>query len=54
MIRKRATLCDSLKKRLKPLDWTPADPQDRAEYEAFRRQRRMPGFMSDTDMESSK
>ncbi|XP_033159892.1 sodium- and chloride-dependent glycine transporter 1 [Drosophila mauritiana] len=54
MIRKRATLCDSLKKRLKPLDWTPADPQDRADYEAFRRQRRMPGFMSDTDMESSK
>ncbi|EDV59240.1 sodium- and chloride-dependent glycine transporter 1 [Drosophila erecta] len=54
MIRKRATLCDSLKKRLKPLDWTPADPQDRADYEAFRKQRQMPGFMSDTDMESSK
>ncbi|XP_016944259.2 sodium- and chloride-dependent glycine transporter 1 isoform X1 [Drosophila suzukii] len=54
MIRKRATLCESLKKRLKPLDWTPADPQDRADYEAFRRQRQMPGFMSDTDMEGSK
>ncbi|XP_017115970.1 sodium- and chloride-dependent glycine transporter 1 [Drosophila elegans] len=54
MIRKRATLCESLKKRLKPLDWTPADPQDRADYEAFRRQRQMPAFMSDTDMEGTK
>ncbi|XP_044315847.1 sodium- and chloride-dependent glycine transporter 1 isoform X2 [Drosophila rhopaloa] len=54
MIRKRATLCDSLKKRLKPLDWTPADPQDRADYEAFRKQRQMPGFMSETDVEGTK
>ncbi|XP_016998137.2 sodium- and chloride-dependent glycine transporter 1 isoform X1 [Drosophila takahashii] len=54
MIRKRATLCESLKKRLKPLDWTPADPQDRADYEAFRRQRQMPGMMSETDVEGSK
>lgn len=54
MIRKRHTLRDSLKKRLKPLDWTPADPKDRAEYEAFRQQRRMPGFMSETDIEGTK
>lgn len=42
---------DSLMKRLKPLDWTPADPQDRAEYVEFRKQRNMPGFMSETDYE---
>ncbi|XP_030384133.1 sodium- and chloride-dependent glycine transporter 1 [Scaptodrosophila lebanonensis] len=48
LIRKRETMWESFKKRLKPLDWTPADPEDRAEYEAFRRQRRMPAFMSDT------
>ncbi|KAH8413102.1 hypothetical protein KR009_007938 [Drosophila setifemur] len=52
MIRKRATMCDSLKKRLKPLDWTPADPQNRADYEAFRRTRRMPDMMSETDVET--
>lgn len=51
MIRKRETLRDSLKKRLRPFDWTPADPEDRAEYEAFRRQRRLPAFMSETDVE---
>ncbi|EDW65047.1 sodium- and chloride-dependent glycine transporter 1 [Drosophila virilis] len=51
MIRKRETLCDSLKKRLRPFDWTPADPEDRAEYEAFRRQRRLPAFMSETEVE---
>ncbi|XP_034668147.1 sodium- and chloride-dependent glycine transporter 2 [Drosophila subobscura] len=54
MIRKRETMFDSLKKRLKPLDWTPADPEDREQYEAFRRQRRMPAFMSDTDAEAMK
>ncbi|XP_017086424.1 sodium- and chloride-dependent glycine transporter 1 isoform X1 [Drosophila eugracilis] len=54
MIRKRTSIRESLKKRLKPLDWTPADPQYRAEYEAFRKQRRMPGFMSETDIESTK
>ncbi|KAL7741144.1 hypothetical protein ACLKA6_018170 [Drosophila palustris] len=52
MIRKRDTMCDSLRKRLKPLDWTPADPKDRAEYEEFRRQRKMPAFMSDTEAET--
>ncbi|KAH8262793.1 hypothetical protein KR044_000360, partial [Drosophila immigrans] len=46
------TLKDSLRKRLKPLDWTPADPDDRAEYEVFRRQRQMPAFMSDTEPET--
>ncbi|KAH8249666.1 hypothetical protein KR032_011272 [Drosophila birchii] len=49
MIRKRATLCTSLKRRLKPMDWTPADPDDRAAYETFRREKNMPGFMSDSD-----
>ncbi|XP_034097306.1 sodium- and chloride-dependent glycine transporter 1 [Drosophila albomicans] len=49
MIIKRDTLKDSLKKRLKPLDWTPADPDDRADYDAFRRERKMPAFMSDTE-----
>ncbi|KAH8355836.1 hypothetical protein KR200_010722 [Drosophila serrata] len=49
MIRKRATLCSSLKRRLKPMDWTPADPDDRAAYEAFRRQHNMPDFMSESD-----
>ncbi|XP_068143613.1 sodium- and chloride-dependent glycine transporter 1 [Drosophila tropicalis] len=48
MIRKRDTMCDSLKKRLKPLDWTPADPEIQAEYNAYRRQRQMPEFMSET------
>lgn len=54
MIQKRATFRESMQKRLKPLDWTPGDPKDREEYSAFRRQRRMPDFMSETDVESSR
>ncbi|KAH8317647.1 hypothetical protein KR074_003228 [Drosophila pseudoananassae] len=52
MIQKRATFRDSMKKRLRPLDWTPGDPEDRAEYVAYRGQRQMPAFMSETDLES--
>ncbi|XP_017872516.1 PREDICTED: sodium- and chloride-dependent glycine transporter 1 isoform X1 [Drosophila arizonae] len=51
MILKRNTLCSSLKRRMRPLDWTPADPQDREEYEAFRRQRRAPKFMTESEAE---
>ncbi|XP_032591879.1 sodium- and chloride-dependent glycine transporter 1 isoform X2 [Drosophila grimshawi] len=51
MIRKRETMCDSLKKRLKPLDWTPADPEDRADYIEYRKQRSMPALMSETEAE---
>ncbi|KAH8333629.1 hypothetical protein KR059_001591 [Drosophila kikkawai] len=54
IIRKRSTLRSSLKRRLKPMDWTPADPEDRAAYEAFRRERNMPGFMSDSDSGGNK
>ncbi|XP_033150214.1 sodium- and chloride-dependent glycine transporter 2 [Drosophila busckii] len=54
MMRKRGNVKESLKKRLRPLDWTPADPEVREEYEAFRRQRNMPGFMSDTSAELDK
>lgn len=53
MIQKRATFKESMIKRLKPLDWTPGDPQDREEYNVYRKQRRMPAFMSETDVESS-
>lgn len=51
IISKRDNISGNLRKRLSPLDWTPADPKDRAEYLEFRRQRNMPAFMSDTDME---
>ncbi|KAH8271016.1 hypothetical protein KR018_000172 [Drosophila ironensis] len=52
LIRKRDTLGSSLRKRVKPLDWTPADPEIRDDYQRYRRQRAMPEFMSETDAET--
>ncbi|KAH8378508.1 hypothetical protein KR093_011746, partial [Drosophila rubida] len=52
MIIKRKTLGHSLRKRFKPLDWTPADPTDRAEYEQFRKERNMPPFMSESEADT--